>query len=168
MANKVAGYSKLQIALHWIVVLLIVFQFLAHEGMERSVDAFERGQTPEPAALYGAYLHVAAGLLVLACALVRLWLRFTRGVPALPEAEGPLLKLAAHATHILIYALIILIPLSGAAAWQFGIAAAGEVHETLFNVLMLLVAIHIAGALFQHFVLKSDVVRRMVRPERAG
>ncbi|MBO6716820.1 MAG: cytochrome b/b6 domain-containing protein [Rhizobiaceae bacterium] len=168
MANRnVAGYSGLQIALHWAVVLLIVFQFLAHEGMEHANDAFQRGQAPGETDLLMANTHVVAGLLVLLLALARLWLRFTRGVPALPENEHPLLRFAAQTTHFLIYAAIIVMPLSGLAAWYFGIGQAGDVHETVFKLLLALIALHVAGALYQHFMLKTDVLRRMIRPVRA-
>ena len=167
-ANKVAGYSRLQIVLHWAVVLLIIFQYFAHEGMEHSHSALSRGQTPNASDLLWANIHVIAGVTVLLFALARLWLRFTRGAPSLPEEESPLLKLAAHATHFLIYAAIIMIPMSGLASWYLGIGPAGEVHEILFNVLLALIAVHIAGALYQHFVLKTDVVRRMMRPESAS
>jgi hypothetical protein len=39
------------------------------------------------------------------------------------------------------------------------------VHELLQNVLLVMIALHIAGALFQHFVLRSQVLMRMFRPE---
>jgi cytochrome b561 len=42
---------------------------------------------------------------------------------------------------------------------------AGDVHELLQNVLLVMIALHIAGALFQHFILRSQVLMRMLRPE---
>ena len=57
-------------------------------------------------------------------------------------------------------------PLTGATAWLFGVELAGEVHEFLKNVLIAVVALHIAGALYEHFVTRSDVLKRMLRPER--
>jgi cytochrome b561 len=167
-SRQVEGYSRLQIGLHWAVVLLILFQFVAHEGMETAYHAAHRGETASALDSIMANLHVAAGLMVLAFALARLWLRFARGVPGLPESEHPILKFAAHATHWLIYALIVLMPVSGIAAWFFGIDQAGSAHGLMFNLLLVLIAVHVAGALYQHFVLRSDVLRRMMRSVRAA
>lgn len=44
-------------------------------------------------------------------------------------------------------------------------APAGTLYALGKTLLMLLVFLHIAGALYQRFVLKSDAVTRMLRPE---
>jgi cytochrome b561 len=112
-----------------------------------------------------AYLHVAAGISVLLLALMRIYLRLTRGAPAPPADEPRLLQLTAEAVHGTIYLLLFLLPLSGAVAWFLGVKLAGDVHELLQNVLLVMIALHIAGALFQHFILRSQVLMRMFRPE---
>jgi cytochrome b561 len=37
-----------------------------------------------------------------------------------------------------------------------------EVHEFLFNAMLLIVVVHILAALYHHFVLKDGVLRRML------
>ena len=96
----------------------------------------------------------------------RLVLRLRRGAPPPPADEPAALKLAARLTHGAIYLLLLAIPVSGAVAWNTGLGAAGEAHEVLGNALFVLVLVHVAGELVQHFVLRSDVMRRMVRPGR--
>lgn len=162
---KVAGYSPLQIGLHWAVVVLVAFQFVAHNGVERSWGAFLRGEEPAAGDFALTYLHLAVGILVLLLALLRLFLRFTRGTPAAPEGEARLLQISAEAVHGSIYLLLLLLPLTGLAAWFFGIALAGEVHEILQNLLLIAIALHVAGALFQHFIMRSQVLIRMFRPD---
>jgi cytochrome b561 len=76
--------------------------------------------------------------------------------------EHPALRLLARITHLVIYALIFILPLSGAAAWFLQVPGAGLVHVVGKNVLLYVVLLHIAGALVQHFVLKSDVLRQML------
>jgi cytochrome b561 len=49
-------------------------------------------------------------------------------------------------------------------AWFGHVGAAGNVHEALKTLLLLAVALHVVGALYQAFVLRSDVMRRMVPP----
>jgi cytochrome b561 len=166
MAGKVTGYSRAQVALHWTVLVLVAFQFLAHDGIEEAWRAFRRGQpTPADAAVL-TYMHIGGGTLVLLLALARIYLRMTRGAPAPPANEPKLLQLAAEAVHLLIYALLLLLPLSGAVAWFAGIEAAADAHEWLKNVLLAAIALHVAGALFQHFVRRSGVLMRMLSPQR--
>jgi cytochrome b561 len=163
--SKPTGYSPVQVALHWIVVVLVAFQFLAHDGIEESWRAFLRSEMPPAGAWVLAYLHVAAGICVLLLALIRIYIRLTRGAPAPPADEPRFLQLTAEAAHMTIYLLLFLLPLSGAVAWFLGVKFAGDVHELLQNVLLVMIALHIAGALFQHFVLRSQVLMRMFRPE---
>ena len=168
MADNVTGYSPMQVALHWIVVVLVVFQFLAHDGIETSWRAFVRGDDAADAdATILAYLHIAAGLLIFLLALVRIYLRITRGAPPPPVDEPRLLQITAEAVHGAIYLLLFLLPVSGLVAWFLGVEAAGDVHELLKNLLLGAIVLHIAGALFQHFVRRSDVLMRMFKPERA-
>jgi cytochrome b561 len=160
------GYSAAQIALHWIIAVLIVCQFVFHEGMVEAWRALRRSGDAAPPVSFAAQAHVWGGLAVLAFAVWRLWLRQTRGVPAAPAEEAAPLRLAAHITHVTLYALMILMPLTGSAAWFGGIGAASEVHEILRIPLFFLVLVHLLGALFQHFWLKTSVLNRIVRPER--
>lgn len=166
MAKHVNGYSATQIALHWIVVVLVAFQFLAHNAIEASWRAFRMGEmSPEGTAAL-TYMHVAAGLLVLFFALCRIYLRFTRGAPSPPADEPRILKIVSEAVHGLIYVLLLLLPISGAVAWFFGVQPAAGAHGLMEKLLLGLIAAHIAGALFQHLIRRSDVVMRMFAPER--
>ena len=162
MSTKPIGYSRLQIALHWIIFLLIAVQFLFHDGIEAGWRAVMRDTYTGPTA--GVILHVAAGLAILALVVLRLGVRLTRGTPALPEDEPQALKATASVTHWVLYALMVLVPVSGAVAWFTVNGGAGEAHEVLKTLLMIVVILHIAGALVQRFVLKSDVMTRMLRP----
>jgi cytochrome b561 len=80
----------------------------------------------------------------------------------LPAHEPKPLQFLAKATHVLIYALIIGMPISGSIAWFAGVPAAADAHELAKNLLLALVVLHVAGAIFQQFVLKSNVLTRMV------
>lgn len=160
------GYSRRQILLHWTVVLLVLFQWLAHEGMHHAWRGFQRGEPIAANDLLFANLHAAAGIVIFFCALWRVYLRFARGAPPAPAGEHPALKWLARVTHFLIYALIIGMPISGATAWFLGVRPAAEAHEVAFNVLFVLVILHILGALAQQFVFRTGVLMRMLVPER--
>ena len=164
--RAITGYSTAQVALHWTVVVLVAFQFLAHDGIEDAWRAFMRGEPSPDALQLLAYMHVGAGILVLVLALVRIWLRMTRGAPEPPADEPRLLQIAGEAVHVAIYVLLLALPVSGSVAWFAGAKIAGEFHELLTNLLLGAIALHVAGALFQHFIRRSQVMMRMFRPQR--
>ncbi len=166
MAKEVNGYSGVQIALHWIVVVLIAFQFLAHNAIEASWRAFRNGEIPSESAAILTSLHVGVGMAVLLCMLCRVYLRLTRGAPSPPADEPRLLKIVSEAVHRMIYVLLLLLPISGAVAWFFGASPAAGAHVIMEKLLLGLIAAHIGGALFQHLIRRSDVVVRMFAPER--
>lgn len=165
-SEKVTGYSPAQVALHWAVVVLVAFQFLAHEGIEQSWRAFVRNEPPPVDAAILTYLHIGAGMLVLLLALARLTLRLTRGAPHPPADEPRLFQILAEAVHGTIYLLLLLLPVSGMVAWFGGMEAAGDAHELMKTLLLVAIVLHVGGALFQHFVRRSDVMMRMLRPQR--
>ena len=152
-----AAYSRAQKALHWITAAVIVAQFVFHEAMAEAWDRIEDGL---PAAFDPLVMaHVAGGIAVLALALWRLGLRASRGAPA-PQGS-PLVQSAAHWGHIALYAVMIVMAVSGGAAWFGGIEPAAELHEALKPVLLLLVAGHVAAAIWHQVVLKDGTLARM-------
>lgn len=154
-----ASYSRPQILLHWAVALLIVLQFVLHEPMSEAWDVIEDGGTVAFNPVVAS--HVLGGILVLAFALWRIVLRRSRGVPDLPAADGPAVRLAAHAGHLALYALMILMPVSGLVAWFGGAEAAAEAHEAMKPLMILLVAVHVAAALWHQLWLRDGLMARM-------
>ena len=163
-AARPAGYTTAQIILHWVIAALFVFQLVFGEDIVSAYRAYRQGATPTDAAIFDANIHVYVGLTVLVLAAIRLILRFRYGAPPAPAGESNVQKAIAHTAHAVLYLAIFGMPISGAIAWFGGIPEAGEVHELAKPVLIAVVAIHAAGALWQHFVAKTDVLTRMVKP----
>ncbi len=163
--DDVKGYAPVQIALHWIVVVIVAFQYFAHAGIEQAWKAHFVGGQPISETPALAYLHVAAGSLVLVLALLRIALRITHGAPPPPHNEPRLLQFASEAVHAAIYILLLLLPLSGMTAWFIGAEVAGDAHSSMTGLLLAAIALHIAGALFQHFIRRSQVMIRMLRAQ---
>jgi cytochrome b561 len=157
------GYSRSQIILHWLIFALIAFQIIGHEPMAEAWNVIEAGGVPDIGVMVLA--HVAGGVAVLIFAVWRIVLRFRRGAPPPPQSEPEILRRAAHWGHIALYGLMIAVPLTGMAAWGGGIMAAGELHVVLKNVFAILIAGHVAAALWHHFWLKDGLLTRMRRPE---
>lgn len=160
MANP-SGYSALQIVLHWLVAALVAQQFLVKGAIERAWDAFRATGASQFSPLVAA--HVFGGILILALVLIRLVVRVKRGAPELSEDEHPALKIVARATHAALYLLLVLLAVSGLLTWFGGVGQAASAHKVLKTALLALIALHVVGALFQQFYLKSDSLTRMLR-----
>lgn len=158
-----SGYSSKQIALHWIIAILIVIQFVLHDGIEEVWLQVRDGGEVTRSVL--AFSHVAIGILIFVLALWRITLRLTRGAPPPPEDEAPALQMLAGLTHLVLYALLLLMPISGMTMWFGGVEAAGFGHFVGKTLMLAFVALHVIGALYHRFVLKSDVMQRMTRPQ---
>ncbi len=166
MATVRTGYSRPQIILHWVIAVLIVLQMALHDGIVAVRGAEREGLTPAGSELFLADLHIACGIAVFLLALLRVFLRLRRGVPEPPESGHPVLRVTARAVHFALYAIILLMPVTGGMAWFGGVETAAELHGAAKPAIIILVVLHVAGALYQHFAAKTDVLRRMLRPER--
>ena len=170
-------YSKPAIALHWLIALLIVIAFALGTilGDMHGIS---------PAKLKMESWHKWLGCTVLGLAALRLIWRLLRRPPALPETMPRWQRQAAGALHILLYALMFAVPLSG----YFYTLAAGvpvvlygviplpvligpdphlkhqlhELHELLTYVLLGAFILHVLAALKHHFLDRDDVLKRML------
>ncbi len=156
------GYSVTQIWLHWIVAVLILLQFVLNDAVGAAWRAFVKGEEIAFNPLVAQ--HVFGGILILALVVWRIAIRARRGAPLPPENESASLQMVAQATHGLLYMLIIALVVSGGLAWFGNIRAAAETHEVMTTLLMILVGLHVVGALYHQFVLKTNLMVRMKRP----
>lgn len=160
MASTASGYTGTAKTLHWPEI---------------------RRDTPVTTLIS---LHFTFGIVIVAVAVVRLAWRATHGEPVPEDGLPPWQTLSAHIVHWLLYALLFIVPLLG---WMdasrrgmpvalFGLELpkllatrapgwgwTGDVHGLLANYLMLaLVGLHAAAALYHHFVLRDGVLKRML------
>lgn len=162
MAKHSAGYTPLQLSLHWLIVLLVFFQLIFGEDMGRYNYFLRSGQDVAPL-VTGYYLHVGVGIAVLVLVLFRLALRLTQGVPA--PVPGPALQVrAGEALHYLFYVMLIATPITGLLAQYVDMRTFGEIHAANKPIFILLIVLHVAAALYHHFVLKDTTLRRMMVP----
>lgn len=154
-----AAYSRLQIALHWLIALLIAAAWFTHDGMGRALhQRIESGAS----GIEGNTLHVWLGGAVFTLVLIRLIVRATQGAPA--PIGTPAMQQAAVWGHRLLYVLMLAVPALGATAWYGGIEDAGEVHELAGNALMIVALAHAAVALWHQYVRRDGTLMRMLRP----
>ena len=159
----VKGFSRVQIGLHWAVAALILFNLLVENDLGNLLRQAAQGGMPTTTTV--AWAHIIMGSLVLALVVWRLALRFTRGVPAAPEGEGRMLKLAGGAGHAALYLLMIALPVAGLLGWFGDISLLADLHGEMLKVLLWLVIItHVLAVLYHQIVLKDGLLNRMRRP----
>jgi cytochrome b561 len=159
-----AGYTALQIGLHWATVGLVALQYVLHEGV---AGAFDEGlETGSLVFTAGAIGHMIGGALILGLASWRLILRSERPPPASPDGEPSWASWIAPLVHRVFYALLIALPISGALAWGMVSEFMGDMHEALRAALLFLIVAHVAAVILHQAVWRTDILSRMTLPVR--
>jgi cytochrome b561 len=176
LRNTTSRWGWLSQFLHWLIVVLIIVQVTL---------ATLAGDLP-PGVKKLALLarHKSVGITILALAVLRLLWRWLNPTPALPATLRPWEQSLARITHVLLYVILFAMPISGwlmssargfPVSW-FGVFQLPDLvaknrplyhalvatHVSLSYVLYAVVALHVAAALKHHFVLRDDVLRRML------
>src|SRR5688500_11145598 len=169
--NTTRNWGALSKALHWIIVILIITQFV----IASRADNLPRG----PALLEAWGWHKSFGMTILMLAVIRLVWRWMNPTPDLTAETKPWERVLAKLSHALLYGLIFAMPLTGwlnssartySVSW-FGLFQFPDLvgkneriynlthflHETFFKVLVAVALLHIAGALKHHFIDKNNV-----------
>jgi cytochrome b561 len=141
-------------------------------------DALSDARHEGNATLAGYLIHALVGDAVLLLALLRLYFRRKDGTPA-AVGSGVMDKVATGMHHLL-YTILILLPVTGimiiitskvGSALMAGDAGllpkkftgvlAHNVHEVLVSVLIVIVVVHVLGAIKHQFILKDGLMSRM-------
>jgi cytochrome b561 len=177
MATNRNRYDTVAILFHWLIAVLIVTNI----GLAWSLDSFDH-HSPEHDRLLSIHKSIGATILVLA--VLRLAWRWTHSAPPLPATMPAWQHLAARLGHWALYALLIIMPLTGlidAAAFSEPVHyfflvdlppliahdeplghAAFAIHQAGALALYALLFVHAAAALHHHYIRKDDVLRRML------
>lgn len=153
-------YTTVQIALHWLIAILITVNYVVSDGMDDAFDKSLEGVAPGG---FVAVVHVYVGLAVLVLAVLRLVVRSFSGVPEMVDGGQTLFDRLGFWSHRMLYALMLLVPALGAITWYGGVHFTADLHVLTMNAMMLLVLIHAAAALFHHYVLNDGLIWRMLR-----
>ena len=171
-------YTRTAILMHWLVGLLLLGQFafgVLLEDIPRNTPA--RG--------YFVNLHKSAGILLGLLILLRIVWRLTHKPPPLPPSMPQWQQRVAHASHLAMYACMLLMPLSGYLASNFskhGIkflntwkwapwgsddkalyALFNQTHQVTAWLLAMLVALHLLAVLKHALIDRDHLFSRMWR-----
>jgi cytochrome b561 len=174
--NTESRYGSLSIALHWFMLLLLAAVYACIElrgNFPKGSDVREGLKT----------WHFMLGLSVLVLVSVRVAARFMGTLPiiqpAMPKWQNVLAKLMYLALYVLMIGMPILgwliLSAQGKPVPFFGLQLppligesktiaewAQNIHETAGTVGYVLVGLHAVAALFHHFVLRDNTLRRML------
>ncbi|NMZ18607.1 cytochrome b [Pseudomonas rhodesiae] len=167
-------FAPLARLLHWLMALMVIAMLFIGAGLAASVS--ERHA-------WLIQLHKPLGIAILALVIVRLVVRFSTQQPPLPQELPQWQVLAAKASHLMLYGLMLALPLLG---WAM-ISAAGDpvmlsssvrlpalveanaplfallrkAHGYLAYLLFLTVLVHLAAALFHGLIRRDGVLQSM-------
>jgi len=177
LKNTKSQYGLVARFFHWsmspMMIGMLILGFVM-TSLERSDFKFE---------LY--YWHKATGVFVLLLAFLRLLWRFMNTSLELPSSLPAWQKIASKITHFLLYASMFFMPCSGIlmaslsgrdinvfnlfiipAFFEKNLELASlcsDLHTVCAFTLCGLISLHIFAALYHHFVLKDNLLTRIIR-----
>ena len=174
--NTEHRYGALAQLFHWSIVALVIVQFALAEIAEELPIGLDKLAT--------LARHKSVGITILGLAVLRLLWRLANPMPAPPSSTPAWQRRAARASHVGLYVLLFVQPLTGwlmSSAKNYPVSWFGlvtlpdlvapsqslfetlqDVHEAGATALAALAIVHAAAALKHHFIDRDDVLRRML------
>jgi cytochrome b561 len=184
LASSETRYGTVAVTLHWLIAIGIIGMLILGKYMADLPNS-------DPSKFDLIQLHKSFGISILGLSGLRLLWRLVNKVPPLPAHMPAWERYAAHASHVLLYVLIIGIPITGwmmVSASPLGIPTIyfgqfeiphlpglqgfadqhaaeqqlRDTHELLGDVMIGLLVIHVGAALKHHLWDRDDVLLRML------
>ena len=173
-------YHPLLVTLHWLLAVAILVALF--------MGTFALAEMPnsDPEKINGLRGHMSVGIGILVLMVIRLITRFVTAKPPKAETGNALLDTLGEVAHVALYLLVFAMCISGLALANLaglpGIVFGGHgvlpadfseygpraAHGIIAKLLMLLIVLHLAGALFHQLVRKDALLRRMWFGNRQG
>ncbi|WP_371168821.1 cytochrome b [Aliiroseovarius sp. 2305UL8-7] len=173
-------YHPLLVSIHWIVAFMVLVALLI--GGPSLADM----ENSDPDKMFGLKGHMIWGIVIGTLMVVRLVTRLTKETPPHADAGNAALNSGAKAAHWGLYLLVFAMVGSGLgiamSAGLFPIAFGGSgtplpanfdaftartAHGLIANLLLLLIALHLAGWAYHQFIRKDHLISRMWFGKRA-
>lgn len=191
LRNTPTRWGLVTRSLHWLIAAMILVQLPLGFLMVDAYDAWQAGHGDPALVMQLSRAHNTNGFLILILVMLRLSWRLGNPSPALPGALVAWQRFVARVTHIALYALLFIFPLSGWAAlsawtgdfpiyffgWDnvfrivpqaapgspFNSDLFGEIHESCWKVGAAILLLHISAALWHEYIRKDGALSRMWR-----
>ncbi|MEZ5565336.1 MAG: cytochrome b [Gammaproteobacteria bacterium] len=192
LRNSSLGWGLVARNFHWLIVAMIAVQVpLGFYMNDVYKELIATGSNDFSHLLQVSQIHHTNGFLILILVTLRLVWRSTNPTPDLPPGLARYQRWLARLTHVFLYGLLFAFPLSGWATLsayegEFPIFFFGwddvprlvpqsidgshqpyefyaAIHKTCWRIGAVVLGLHVVGALWHHWVLKDNVLRRMLR-----
>jgi|TARA_X000000950_G_scaffold134376_1_gene167320 cytochrome b561 len=169
-------YLKAQKVIHWLMAIIIMLDLNVAQKFGGDMELWDR--------LESRVDHAQAGLIVTFLFLLRIFLRYKYGAPALPSEMPGWQVISAKAGHYGLYILMGMLIVTGILSANFtsdpvlvfGLLNLSSetqniemfnlirgIHEFSTNAIILLIVIHILAALYHHFIVKDQTTINMTK-----
>jgi cytochrome b561 len=173
--NTVDTYGSVSKFLHWSMALVMIGMIAAGFWMTSLADSQMKWDI--------IMIHKSVGFTALFLLLFRIYWRLTNTTPKLPDSLPKWQVLAANFNHFLLYLYMAVMLISGtfmSLFGKFGINWFGiihiklpyqnselsgllhKAHVTITDYAWILIALHVLVAFYHHFILKDNILRRML------
>lgn len=177
MSNSTVRYTRIAVLLHWIIAAALLYQLALGWWM------LDVPKSPPGVRAGWFNWHKSIGITIAIVVLLRLSWRLAHPAPA-HDGQPAWQRRAAELSHGLLYACMLVIPLSGyigsvlsgypvryfgivlpqwLPAWPAGKQLLSAVHYGAVCLFMALIAVHVAAALW-HWLQRDGVAQRMGLP----
>jgi len=188
-SNKPSRYHPLLVVLHWLIAIVMFSAVLLRPEEERRgrpeagegfspPNASQPGNFPPRTPTVDIHMILGVGLAVLM--VVRVIVRFATKRPGWASTGNKFLDVVGELTHLALYLLVFGILIAGgiiayndglvatvlgtattATAQGFGGFIFRGIHGLSWNLLFLLLFLHVGAALYHQFILKDNLLGRM-------
>ena len=165
-------YHPLHVTLHWLIALLVIMMLAVGKLVMPGIPA----DNPQKAMMLQTHAYIGGALAVLL--VIRLIMRFTLKRPTPADAGNQILNLLAKTVHFLLYLILIGLAVSGFGLFQIAnlpsvFSGAAPCPDDFFQylprmghgliswLLLALIGLHVAAALYHQFIRRDGLLGRM-------
>jgi cytochrome b561 len=170
---QVSRYHPALVVLHWLLAILIP------TALTLGVLVVAKIPNTDPMKAEALRGHMAGGILILTLMLLRLLIRFATRHPSAAPTGNSLFDGLAWVSHRLLYLAVIGMAAAGLTMAietgllgiligqqpqipaDFWVYSSRHAHYLISRLLMVLIALHIAGALYHTLIRRDGLLRRM-------
>jgi cytochrome b561 len=184
-----SGWSRPARIFHWTTLALIAVQIPLGFWMVEVYEVYTETYADDTWVMRTSLVHHTIGFLVLAITFARFGWRLSHSVPDLPRSLVTYQRWLARLTHVTLYTLLFIYPLSGWASlsayegefpifflgWDsvprivpqvpedafFNYEFFAEIHRWCWKVGAGVLGLHVIGAMWHQYVAKDGILRRM-------
>ena len=170
---RVTRYQPLLVLMHWLMAVMIIVALAAGALVLAKIP------NTDPMKVGALRQHMSGGILLLVLMLGRLVMRMRTAHPARASTGNSALDRMAWLSHRLLYVLVfgqtasglymayqaglpdVVFGGHGALPSDFWVFPARAVHYVVSRLLMALIELHVAGALYHTFIVRDGLLHRM-------